>query len=221
MARASRVLPVPGRPHHEHTLRDLAAKFLELAGIFQEVDDFDDFLLGLLDARHVGEGDVDLILAQQPRAALAEGHRAAAAGGALHLAHEVGPEADENQDREGRDQQLQEHRLLLRRLAAEFDALRLQQADQRAVAGLGIVGDELVAVAPLALDDLALERHRIDVVALDFGEELRVIDGRRLARAHAELAENREQNDCQCDPQENLFRQIVQVSPTAATTLRQ
>ena len=132
---------------HEHTFRDLAAKFLELAGIFQEVDDFDDFLLGFLDARDIGEGDVDLILAQEPRAALAEGHGPPAAGGALHLAHEVGPEADENQDREGGDQQLQEHRLLLRRLAAEFDALRLQQADQGAVAGLGVVGDELVAVA--------------------------------------------------------------------------
>ncbi len=62
---------------------------------------------------------------------------------------------------------------------------------------------------------IALQGHRIDVVALYLGEELRVIDGRRLAGAHAELAENREQNDCQRDPQENLFRQIVQVSPTA------
>jgi hypothetical protein len=42
---------------------------------------------------------------------------------------------------------------------------------------------------------------------------LRVDDLRRLTRAHAELAENREQNHCQRDPQENLFRQIVQVSP--------
>jgi hypothetical protein len=32
------------------------------------------------------------------------------------------------------------------------------------------------------------------------------------------LAENREQNDRQRDPEENLFRQIVQVSP--ATVIR-
>jgi hypothetical protein len=29
------------------------------------------------------------------------------------------------------------------------------------------------------------------------------------------LAENRQQNHCQGDPQENLFRQIVQVSPAS------
>ena len=112
MARASSVLPVPGEPYHQHTLRDLAAKFLELAGIFQKVDDFDHFLLGLLDARHVGEGDIHLVLAQKPGAALAEGHGPPPAGGALHLAHEIGPEADQDQDGKGRNQQLQEHRLL-------------------------------------------------------------------------------------------------------------
>src|SRR5882672_4915011 len=108
--------------------------------------------------------------------------------GPLHLAHEVSPETDEQQYGKGGDQQLQEHRLLLRRLAAEFDALRLQQADQCAVAGFRVVSDEgLAGGAPLALDDLALERDRVDVVALHLGEELRIIDGRRLARAHAEL----------------------------------
>ena len=121
----------PRGADHEHAFRNLAAKFLELAGIFQEIDDFDDFLLGLLDARHVGEGDVDLILPEQARAALAERHRTAAAGGPLHLAHEVGPKPDENQYRKGGNQQLQYDRLLFWRLAAEFDALRLQQADQR------------------------------------------------------------------------------------------
>src|SRR6202046_380056 len=118
MARARRVLPVPGRPHHEHTFRDLAAKFLELAGIFQEIDDFDNFLLRFLDPRHVGEGDIDLILAQEPCATLTKGHGPPAAGGALHLAHEVGPEANENQYRKGRYEQLQENRLLLGWFAA-------------------------------------------------------------------------------------------------------
>jgi hypothetical protein len=33
------------------------------------------------------------------------------------------------------------------------------------------------------------------------------------------LAENREQNDRQRDPEENLFRQIVQVTPTVAMAL--
>ncbi len=147
MARASKRLAGSRGTDHEDTFRDLAAKFLELAGILQEIDDFDDFLLCLFDPRDIGEGDIDLIFAQEPCAALAEGHGAAATGRALHLAHEVRPETDEDQDREGRDQQLEKNRLLFRRFAAEFDLLRLQQADQSAVARLRIVGDELITVA--------------------------------------------------------------------------
>src|SRR5260370_33790102 len=74
-----------GGADHEHAFRDLAAKFLELAGIFHEIDDFYDFLLRLFDPRHVGESDVDLIFAQQARPALAEGHGAPPSGCALHL----------------------------------------------------------------------------------------------------------------------------------------
>jgi len=133
MARASSVLPVPGETDHEHALRDLAAKFLELAGIFQEIDDFDHFLLGFLDARDVGEGHIHLILAQEPSAAFAEGHRSPAARCPLHLAHEIGPEPDQNQYGERRNEQLQENRLLLGRFAAEFYALGLHQPNQRGV----------------------------------------------------------------------------------------
>ncbi len=95
---------------------------------------------------------------------------------------------------------MQQHRLLFRRLAAEFDALALQQSDQGAVVGLGVIGHELVTVAPLTLDDLAFQGHRLDVVALHIGEELRVVDGGRLPGAHAELAENREEDNGQRDP---------------------
>ncbi len=79
IARASSVLPVPGRADHQHALGNLAAELLELAGILEEVDDLADLLLGLIHAGDVGEGDVDLILTEQARAALAEGHGTAAA----------------------------------------------------------------------------------------------------------------------------------------------
>src|ERR1700688_4049596 len=78
-----------GGTDHEDTLRYLAAKFLELAGIFQEVDDFDHFLLGFLDPRDIGKGYIHLIFTQEARTALAEGHGPPSAGGTLHLAHEV------------------------------------------------------------------------------------------------------------------------------------
>ena len=104
MARASSVLPVPGRADHQHALGNLAAELLELARVLEEVDDLADFLLGLVDAGDVGEGHVDLVLAQQARAALAEGHGAAAAGGALHLPQHV----DEHQHQQQRRRQLQQ-----------------------------------------------------------------------------------------------------------------
>ena len=68
-----------GRADHQHAARDLAAELLELGRVLEEVDDLADFFLRLVDAGDVGEGDVDLVLAQQPRAALAERHGAAAA----------------------------------------------------------------------------------------------------------------------------------------------
>ncbi len=52
-----------GRAHHEHALRNLAAQLLELGRVLEEVDDLAHFLLGLVDARDVREGDVDLVLA--------------------------------------------------------------------------------------------------------------------------------------------------------------
>ena len=62
MARASSVLPVPGRADHQHALGNLAAELLELARVLEEVDDLADFLLGLVDAGDVGEGHVHLVL---------------------------------------------------------------------------------------------------------------------------------------------------------------
>ena len=60
------------RPHHQHPAGDLAAEFLELAGVPQEVDQLADLLLRLFDAGHVGERDLDLVLADEPGAAPAE-----------------------------------------------------------------------------------------------------------------------------------------------------
>ena len=63
-----------GRADHQHAARNLAAEALELARVLEELDDLDDFLLGFVHARDVGERDLHLVLAQQPRATLAERH---------------------------------------------------------------------------------------------------------------------------------------------------
>ena len=86
MARASSVLPVPGRSDQQHALGDAAAELLEFLRVLQEVDDLDQVFLGLIDAGDVFEGDAALALGQHLGAALAEAHRLAAAR--LHLPHE-------------------------------------------------------------------------------------------------------------------------------------
>ena len=109
MARASRVLPVPGGPDHQHALGDLAAELLELAGVTEEVHHLRDLLLGLLGPGHILEGDLDLVLGQHARPALAEGHGPAPAHAALHLAHEEDPEPDQDKEREPVDQDRHQH----------------------------------------------------------------------------------------------------------------
>ena len=89
------------RADHQHAARDLAAELLELGRVAQELDELADFFLGLVATGDVGEGDLDLVLALQLGARAAEAHRALAAA-LLHLAHEVDPDADEQQHRAGR-----------------------------------------------------------------------------------------------------------------------
>ena len=108
-----------GRADHQHALGNLAAELLELARVLEEVDDLADFLLGLIDARDVRERDVDLVFAEQPRAALAEGHGPAPAGGALHLPQHVDEHQDQQQRRRELQQQLRQEIRLLGRLALE------------------------------------------------------------------------------------------------------
>ena len=104
-----------GRAHHQHPARDLAAELLELRGVAQEVDELANLLLRLLDPSHVGERDLDLILADETRPALAERKRPPAASPTLHLAHEEYPHPDEEQHREPGYEYLHEQALLLGR----------------------------------------------------------------------------------------------------------
>ena len=118
------------RAHHQHAAGDLAAELLELGGIAQEVDQLPDLFLGLLHARHVGEGDLDLILADEARAALAERERTPAAPAALHLAHEEYPHPDEEQHGEPGNEYLHEQPLLLGRAGVDHHPRVQELADE-------------------------------------------------------------------------------------------
>ena len=75
MARASSVLPVPGEPTISTPRGMRPPSFWNFDGIAQELDQLGHLFLGLVHARHVGEGDLVLVLVEHARAALAEARR--------------------------------------------------------------------------------------------------------------------------------------------------
>ena len=83
MALASSVLPQPGLAHQQHAARNPPAEALELPRVLEELDDLVDFLLGLVDAGHVVERDVGVLLGGHavPRPPEAAQEAAAAAHG--------------------------------------------------------------------------------------------------------------------------------------------
>ena len=133
-----------GRTHHQHAAGNLAAQTLELGRVAQKVDQLDDFVLGLLAAGHITEGDLHLIGRQHPRLALAEAHGPATTPATLHLAHEVNPDTNEQENRERRNEQLHQEGLALRRLALDDHILVAQGADQRPVIRFRIKGLKLL-----------------------------------------------------------------------------
>ncbi len=198
-----------GRAHHQHAARNLAAELLELARVAQELDHLGDLLLGLLHAGDVGEGDLDLVLAEHARPALAEGHGAATACPTLHLAHEEDPHADQQQHREPGNEDLHQHRLLLGRPRLDLHVVVEQVADQPVVTGA--VGGELLAAVEHALNGAPVDGHALHATALHFGNELRVrqLLGRRSAGS--EVVEHGHQDDRDDHPEDQILRQVIQV----------
>ena len=91
-----------GRADQQHAARDPAAEPLEFGRIAQEFDDLLQIELGLVDAGHVFEGDAAMRLGEKFGARLAKTQRLAA--GALHLARQENPDADQRHERQPGDQ---------------------------------------------------------------------------------------------------------------------
>ena len=84
----------------QHAARDAAAQTLELLRILQELDDFADLVLGLLDAGDVLERHPDAVFALDAVLAPAEGHQHAAGAAAEIAGEEEVEEPHQNQDRQ-------------------------------------------------------------------------------------------------------------------------
>ena len=197
-----------GRADQQHALRDLAAEPLKFLRVLQVLDDLLEFLLRLVDAGDILEGDAADLLGQQPRAALAETHRPAAA--ALHLAHEEDPDADQQQHREPRDQHAEQRRhVLVDRRGGDPHALVDQPADQARIGRR--VGAEGAAVGEMAGDVVALDRDVGDLAAIDVGDEIRKRERRLRAAGRGGLKqiEKRDEKQPDDDPEGEILAEIV------------
>ena len=81
-ARASSVLPVPGRAAQQHAARDLGAERQVLVGVLEEVDDLVQLVLGLVDPGDVLERDRLVGGLDAARARAPERHQPAGAAAA-------------------------------------------------------------------------------------------------------------------------------------------
>ena len=87
-----------GRPHEQHSLGNPPSEALELLRFLEEIDDFLKLFLWLVDAGHVLEGDLLLLVRRQLRPAAPEGHGAIARR--LHLPNEEEEESHDEEDRQ-------------------------------------------------------------------------------------------------------------------------
>ena len=120
-ARAISVLPVPGGPTSSTPRGMRAPERVELLRVLEELDDFLELGLGLVDAGHVGERHDGLVAEEHPGPALAE--RQGLVIGPLGLAHHEEDEAADDEQRQQPGEQQPDPRRVGRRFGIE-DRLR-------------------------------------------------------------------------------------------------
>ena len=159
-----------GRTHQQHALGNAPAEFLELLRLAQELDDLLQFFLGFLNAGDVLEGHLLLLRGVQARAALAEAEGLVAA--ALHLPHHENPEAQQQHEGDGVDQDgnpVPAGLFLIRHV----DALGEHLVHQRLVGarrddGVQLFGGVLVVALQLGAGDA----DRLDPALIDLAHQI-------------------------------------------------
>ena len=207
-ARASSVLPVPGRSDQQNALGDAAAQALELLRLAQELDDLLQFFLGLVNAGHVLEGDLLLLHREQAGAGFAEAHGLVAAG--LHLAQQEEPQA--KQKCEGRDvDQRGEPGVGVRVLDGDGNAVVVQNLVHVRVVGRN-GGAELVFVGVVANQRRTVNGDVGHLALVCLGQQVAEGDSRLMHGAHIFADKGPQADDArdQEDPDNKLFDGRVQ-----------
>src|SRR5581483_288637 len=193
------------RSNQKDALGDTATEASESLRIAQKLDYLLEFILGLVDTSHVRECHLVGVFGEQLGAALSERHRLAAAY--LHLAHEEDPQCGENEHREPLHQRDHPPRISFGGLRSDvyvFVAKGLY--DVRIV---GSVGLEMLAAVGFALDQVALDRDRLDLALVDLIEEVRE-DYLRFTRVlSAEDIEQQQKHQAQNEPESDAAGKLV------------
>src|SRR6185295_10559542 len=113
-------------------------------------------------------------------------------------------------NRERRDKELEQERLLFRRVRRNRYVVLLELTDQRGVRGFRVIRDERVAVTPAAANGFALEHDFLDGAILDPREERRIGDRLEALAVGSKTIENGQQDDRDDDPENDVLCQIVQ-----------
>ena len=173
------------RAHQQQTAWYAATKLLEFLGISQEINYFLDFFLGLVGARHIGEGDLVVVLVHHARLAFAKAEGATFAT-PLHLAHEIKKHYHDEQDRPVIEQDSQQQRPLLTWLDTELDVRLDQVANQPLIHARGYGADSLVVYRCSGNFGTAsgtfLDGGLLDLAVVDLGDEFGIVQRRHIGR---------------------------------------
>ncbi|OIQ72941.1 hypothetical protein GALL_454250 [mine drainage metagenome] len=195
-----------GRADQQHPARDAPAEFLEFLRILEEVDQFLDVLLGFVAPGDVGKSDGVGRFIEHAGTRLAKAERTAASA-ALHLAHEVHPDADQQQHGEPGNEDLREEGLLLARRTDDVHTVLDQiahhpQVPRRSQVETSPFTRRHVENTALVNDDL------LDAPCLGVLHELGIahcLGGLRTV----ELLEHREQHETDHEPDRNLGKPLI------------
>src|SRR3569623_1198775 len=188
-----------GRTYHQYATGNLAAEFLELAGVAQEFDQLGHFLLGFFHAGHVGESNLDLILAHHAGPRAPEGHGTATTAAALHLPHEEYPHRDQQQHGEPGNEHLHQQTLLLLRPGLDNYALVEQLVNHAGITGA--IGKEILPPRAFALDGTTLDHYFRYLSLPDLLDEIGVRELFSRNLRGTEAVEDRHQHDRNHYPQ--------------------
>ena len=195
----------------QHAARDPATELLKLLRILQEVDQLLDLFLGLVATSDIGKGGRIVGLIEHARLALAETERPALAA-ALHLTHEVHPDANQQQHRAPTDQQADQQRRLFAGLDVELHAVVAQVTHQAAIQksrrrpnALVVIGDRQDLGATTTL----LQNHRLDALGRHLVQKFGIPDHCAGRHPAVELLEHREQHECDHKPDSDLREPLI------------